>query len=89
MNEITLKKNIIKIPKTVSIFFCENNILVIKGNCCTKAIKLKTHIKIFIKKKLLLISPFFFKNYEKKKLKVLYNVYITQIRQIIKETIFS
>ena len=87
MNEIILKKNIIKIPKTVSIFFCENNILVIKGNCCTKAIKLKTHIKIFIKKKLLLISPFFFKNYEKKKLKVLYNVYIAQIKQIIKETI--
>jgi large subunit ribosomal protein L6 len=76
MCEITLKKFIIKIPKTVSIFFCNNNILVIKGNCCTKAIKLKTKIKIFIKKK-----------HKIKKLKFFYNAYLVQIKQTLKETI--
>lgn len=87
MNEIILRKNIIKIPKTVSIFFCENNILVIKGNYCIKAIKLKTQIKVFIKKKIIRITPLLFKYYEKKNQKFLYNVYIAQIKQVIKETI--
>jgi|694.fasta_scaffold01740_26 large subunit ribosomal protein L6 len=87
MNEINLKKFIIKIPKTVSIFFCDNNILVIKGNCCTKAIKLKTTIKIFIKKKILMITPVLLNKYKIKKLKLFYNVYIVQIKQTIKETI--
>jgi len=49
MNTVILKKNIIKIPKNISVFFCENNILVIKGFLFTKSIKLKTQIKIFNK----------------------------------------
>jgi len=87
MCEITLKKFIIKIPKTVSIFFCKNNILVIKGNCCTKAIKLKTKIKIFIKKKLIMITPLLLKKYKIKKLKFFYNAYLVQIKKTLKETI--
>jgi large subunit ribosomal protein L6 len=83
---INLKKNIIKIPKNVSIFFCENNFLVIKGNNCVKTIKLKTPIKVFIKKKILKITPLLLKSYERKKLKVLYNVYISRIKQLVKET---
>ena len=38
MNTVILKKNIIKIPKNISVFFCENNILVIKGFLFTKSI---------------------------------------------------
>lgn len=87
MNTFILKKNIIKIPKTVSIFFCKNNILVIKGNCCIKTIKLKIQIKVFIKKNLLYITPFLVKNYVRKKLKILDNVYLTQIKQVFKETL--
>jgi large subunit ribosomal protein L6 len=87
MNIINLKKNIIKIPKNVSIFFCENNFLVIKGNCCIKAIKLKTQIKIFTKKKILMITPTLLKNCDRKKLKFLYNVYVSRIKQVIKETV--
>jgi large subunit ribosomal protein L6 len=81
-----IKKNIIKIPKNISIFFCENNILVIKGFFYTKSIKLKTQIKIFNKNKIILITPFLLNNYEKKKLKFLSNIYISNIKQIIKET---
>lgn len=87
MNIINLKKNIIKIPRNVSIFFCENNFLVIKGNCCIKAIKLKTQIKIFTKKKILMITPTLLKNCDRKKLKFLYNVYVSRIKQVIKETV--
>jgi large subunit ribosomal protein L6 len=81
-----LKKNIIKIPKTVSVFFCINNILVIKGYSCIKAIKLKTQIQFYSKKKIIHIIPLLSKNYKKKKFKPLYNTYLSSIRQIIKET---
>ena len=86
MNKVILKKNIIKIPKNISVFFCENNILVIKGFLFTKSIKLKTQIKIFNKTNLILITPFLLNNYKNKKLKFLSHTYLTNIKQIIKET---
>jgi large subunit ribosomal protein L6 len=86
MKTFTIKKNIIKIPKNISVYFCENNILVIKGFLYTKSIKLKTQIKIFNRNKIILITPFLLNNYEKKKLNILSNTYVTNIKQIIKET---
>jgi len=81
------KKNIIKIPKDISVFFCENNVLVIKGNLCTKAIKLKTQIKIFNKKKIICITPFIINSYKRKKILLCNNTsYVTQIKHIIKKT---
>jgi large subunit ribosomal protein L6 len=80
------KKNIIKIPKNISVFFCENNILVIKGLFFTKSIKLKTQIKIFSKNKIILVTSNLLNN-SCKKINFFFNAYVTYIKQVIKETL--
>ena len=57
-----------------------------KGSLGTKSIKLKTQIKIFNKTNIILITPFLLNNYKNKKLKFLSHTYLTNIKQIIKET---
>ena len=55
------KKNIIKIPKKISVYFCENNILTLVGPLGIKSIELKTQVKFFSKKNYILVTklPFF------------------------------
>jgi large subunit ribosomal protein L6 len=85
------KKNIIKIPKKISVYFCENNILTLVGPLGIKSIELKTQVKFFSKKNYILVTklPFFDKEniFENgnKKLKNLSNTYISIIKQIIQE----
>ena len=85
------KKNIIKIPKKISVYFCENNILTLVGPSGIKSIELKTQVKFFSKKNYILVTklPFFDKEniFENgnKKLKNLSNTYISIIKQIIQE----
>jgi large subunit ribosomal protein L6 len=86
-----LKKNIIKIPKNISVYFCENNILILAGPLGVKSIKLKTQIKFYSKKNYILITQLSIvdqqniSKIEKKKLKILSNTYISILKQIIQE----
>jgi len=52
------KKNIIKIPKNISIYLCQNNILTFIGPFGIKSIKIKTKIKISNKKNYIAITKF-------------------------------
>jgi len=85
------KKNIIKIPKKISVYFCENNILTLVGPLGIKSIELKTQVKFFSKKNYILVTKLHFFDKENifengnKKLKNLSNTYISIIKQIIQE----
>lgn len=82
------KKNIIKIPKKISVYFCENNILTLVGPLGIKSIELKTQVKFFSKKNYILVTkiPFFDKkNILENDNKKLSNSYISIIKQIIQE----
>lgn len=85
-----LKKNIIKIPKNISIYFCKDNILTLIGPLGIKSIKLKTKIKISNKNNFIGVTQFpidssKISTTEKQKLKFLCGTYIAIIKQIIKE----
>jgi large subunit ribosomal protein L6 len=82
------KKNIIKIPKNISVYFCQNNILTLVGPLGIKSIELKTQVKFFSKKNYILVTkiPFFDKkNILENDNKKLSNTYISIIKQIIQE----
>jgi len=84
------KKNIIKIPKNISIYLCQNNILTFIGPFGIKSIKIKTKIKISNKKNYIAITKFSINTdnssaTEEQKLKKLYRTYIAIIKQIISE----
>jgi len=82
------KKNIIKIPKNISVYFCQNNILTLVGPLGIKSIELKTQVKFFSKKNYILVTkiPFFDKkNILENDNKKLSNSYISIIKQIIQE----
>jgi large subunit ribosomal protein L6 len=85
------KKNIIKIPKKISVYFCENDILTLSGPLGVKSIKLKTQVKIFSKKNYILITQLSIvgkqniSKIERKKLKILSNKSIFILKQIIQE----
>ena len=85
-----LKKNIIKIPKNISIYFCKYNILTLIGPLGIKSIKLKTKIKIFNKNNFIAVTQFPIDTSnisinEKKKLKFLCGTYVAIIKQVINE----
>jgi len=82
------KKNIIKIPKNISVYFCQNNILTLVGPLGIKSIELKTQVKFFLSKNYILVTkiPFFDKkNILENDNKKLSNTYISIIKQIIQE----
>jgi large subunit ribosomal protein L6 len=82
------KRNIIKIPKNISIYLCINNILTLIGPLGIKSIKLKTKIKIFSEKNFIVVTqyPVYNSNFSSnKKLKILVNIYVVTIKKIINE----
>jgi large subunit ribosomal protein L6 len=82
------KKNIIKIPKNISIYLCENNILTLIGPLGIKSIKFKTKILFFSNKNSIVITQYPAENskfFNNKKLKILVNIYNINIKQIINE----
>jgi len=85
----TLKKNIIKIPKNISVYYCENFILTLVGPLGIKSIILHTQIKLFSEKNYILVTrlPILVKKKKIKNpfLKILANTCVSVIKQIIQE----
>jgi large subunit ribosomal protein L6 len=84
------KKNIIKIPKNISIYLCQNNVLTLIGPFGIKSIKTKIKIKISNKKNYIAVTKFPINANnisvtEQQKLKKLYRTYVAIIKQIINE----
>jgi large subunit ribosomal protein L6 len=85
-----LKKNIIKIPKNISIYFCNDNILTLIGPLGIKSIKLKTKIKISNKNNFIAITHFpidtgNISTNEKKFCVCVCGTYVAIIKQVINE----
>lgn len=86
MTNKIVKKNLIKVPKNILVFLCDNNIITLVGPFGIKSLKLKLKIKLF--DKYILITKCLTKNmdnYSEKKLNFLFNFYFLNLKQIIDE----
>ena len=86
MNYIA-KKHIIKIPKKISVYYCDSKHVIIFANSfAQKALKLKTKIIIERKKRIIKITrePFStISNNEKKQLKVIQGTQVSSLKQML------
>lgn len=91
MNYVT-KRHIIKIPKNISMYYCDTNYIVIFANSFTrKALILKTKLIIEKKKRIVKITrePFFdISNNEKKKLKIIQGTQVSILKQMLLDISF-
>jgi len=81
------KRHIIKIPKNISVYYCDVNHIIIFANSFTyKALTLKTKLIIEKKKRLIKITrdPFFkTSNNEIKKLKAMQGTQVSLLKQML------
>ena len=81
------KRHIIKIPKNVSIYYCDTKRIIIFANLFTqKALKLKTRLIIEKEERIIKITrmPFFeISNNEKKKLKAVQGTQVSLLKQML------
>jgi large subunit ribosomal protein L6 len=86
MNYIT-KRYIIKIPKNISMYYCDiNHIIIFANSFAQKALILKTKLIIEKKKRIIKITrdPFFnTSNNEKKKLKAVQGTQVSLLKQML------
>ena len=81
------KRHIIKIPKNVSIYYCDTKRIIIFANLITqKALKLKTRLIIEKEERIIKVTrmPFFeISNNEKKKLKAVQGTQVSLLKQML------
>lgn len=81
------KRHIIKVPKNISMHYCDtNNILIFTNSLSQKVLKLKTKVIIENQKRTIKITrdPFFdTSNNEKKKLKAIQGTQVSILKQIL------
>lgn len=81
------KRHIIKVPKNISMHYCDtNNILIFTNSLSQKVLKLKTKVIIENQKRIIKITrdPFFdTSNNEKKKLKAIQGTQVSILKQIL------
>ena len=81
------KRHIIKIPKNVSIYYCDTKRIIIFANPFTqKALKLKTRLIIEKEERIIKVTrmPFFeISNNEKKKLKAVQGTQVSLLKQML------
>jgi large subunit ribosomal protein L6 len=88
----TTKRHIIKIPKNISMYYCDTKYIVIFANSfAQKALVLKTKLIIEQKKRIIKVTrePFFaISNNEKKKLKAIQGTQVSLLRQMLLDISF-
>nr|YP_010131758.1 ribosomal protein L6 [Thalassiosira profunda]QPZ94126.1 ribosomal protein L6 [Thalassiosira profunda] len=91
MNHVT-KRHIIKIPKNISMYYCDTKYIVIFANSFVrKAMILKTKLIIEKKKRIVKVTrePFFdMSNNEKKKLKTVQGTQVSLLKQMLLDISF-
>jgi large subunit ribosomal protein L6 len=85
MKNLNNKRYIVKIPTSISVFYCdEKQILLIKGILCQKVLQLKTKIQVSTEKNLIKVTNLSFdkiSNNQQKKMKGVQGMTVALIRQ--------
>ena len=85
----TAKRHILKIPKNISMYYCDvKHIIIFENSFTSKALTVKTKLIIEEKKRIIKITrdPFFnTSNNERKKLKAIQGTQVSLLRQILSD----